>query len=149
MSSAEQRDAADKLAELRDDRDRWQARAVWAEGHTQTLGQELATLRLQLREAQAQLEAAAHAPDLRSDLERVAAERDAAREEVRGLQVRAEQAEGDARNATAKMRHHEAEASRWRAQVTIKNDTLIRTEAVVDALQIVILNLFREVRGDD
>ncbi|MGV2335052.1 MAG UNVERIFIED_CONTAM: hypothetical protein LVR18_13390 [Planctomycetaceae bacterium] len=71
------------------------------------------TLLQQRDDLQAQLEAAVHLPDLRSDLERVAAERDAAREEVRGLQVRAEQAEGDARQATAKMRHLERESARW------------------------------------
>ena len=61
------------------------------------LQQELAAAREQVSDLQAQLEAAVHAPDLSADLERIAAERDAAREQVRGLQVRAEQAEGDAR----------------------------------------------------
>ena len=172
-----QPDAAEELAALRDDRDRWQARAKQAEGRVATLTQDLAAatenrdavfrrihetendrdkwrrrvaeLERQVSDLQAQLEAAAHAPDLRGDVERVAAERDAAREEVRGLQVRAEQAEGDARQATAKMRHLEGEASKWRAQVTVKNDRLIRTEATVDALRSVILDLFERMRNDD
>ena len=158
-----QPDAADELAALRDDRDRWQARAKQAEGQASNLAKQLVGVRGELREKtqqwtdrvrqvsdlQAQLEAAAQSPDLRSDIERVAAERDAAREEVRGLQVRAEQAEGDARQATAKMRHHEGEASKWRAQVTVTKDQLLRAEAANDALQVVILNIIRELRNDD
>ena len=163
MSIREQQDAADELAALRDDRDRWQARAKQAEGQASNLAKQLVGVRGELREKtqqwtdrvrqvsdlQAQLEAAAQSPDLRSDIERVAAERDAAREEVRGLQVRAEQAEGDARQATAKMRHHEGEASKWRAQVTVTKDQLLRAEAANDALQVVILNIIRELRNDD
>ena len=53
MSSTEQQDAADDLAALRDDRDRWQARAVQAEGRVRTLGQELATARQQLQDRDA------------------------------------------------------------------------------------------------
>ena len=84
-----------------------------------------------------------------ADLERIAAERDAAREQVRGLQVRAEQAEGDARQAAAKMRHFEGEASKWRAQVTTKNDALLRSEAANDVLRSTILELFERLRNDD
>ena len=179
-----QPDAADKLAELREDRDRWQTRARQAEGRVATLTQELtavtanrdglgrrihetendrdkwrgrvteatgrvAELEQQVSDLQAQLEAAVHAPDLRGDLERVAAERDAAREEVRGLQVRVQQAEGDARQANGKLGHLEGEVTRWKAQVTVKNDSLLRAEAGNDVLQVVILNLFREVRGGE
>jgi hypothetical protein len=107
------------------------------------------TLLQQRDDLQAQLEAAVHLPDLRSDLERVAAERDAAREEVRGLQVRAEQAEGDARQATAKMRHLERESARWEAQAELKNSLLLKAEGAANALQVVIVNLFREVHSDD
>ena len=77
------------------------------------------------------------------------AERDAAREKVRGLQVRAEQAEGDARQANGKLGHVEGEAVRWKAQVTVKNDQLLRSEAAVDALRSVILDLFERLRNDD
>jgi hypothetical protein len=132
-----QPDAAEELAALSDDRDRWQTRGEAGRGQGCDVDAGMAdctTVRQRLQrgqqqaddagtlqcgcdrpaaatddstdsvgEAQAQLEAAVHLPDLRSDLERVAAERDAAREEVRGLQVRSEQAEGDARQATAKI----------------------------------------------
>ena len=156
-------DAAEELAALKDDRDRWQARAKQAEGRATSLARDvlavgaerdelqkqLAAAQIQLREATQQLEAAAHAPDLRGEVERVAAERDAAREEVRGLQVRAEQAEGDARQANGKLGHVEGEAVRWKAQVTVKNDQLLRSEAAVDALRSVILDLFERLRNDD
>ena len=194
----ENADLREKLAEIRDDRDKWQARAVQAEGRCTTLARDvfavgaerdeaqkqLTTAQIQLREAkqqlttaqgviacqsqrwgelqqqlanygrqvsdlQAQLEAAVHAPDLRGEVERVAAERDAAREEVRGLQVRAEQAEGDARQATAKMRHLEREAARWQAQAEVKNNTMLKAEGAVNALQVVIMNLVREVANHD
>ena len=113
------------------------------------LQQQLTNRVRQVNDLQAQLEAAVHAPDLSADLERVAAERDAARDEVRGLQVRVQQAEGDARQATAKMRHLEGEASKWKAQVTVKNDTLLRAEAANDALRSLILDLFERVSNDD
>lgn len=113
------------------------------------LQQQLSNRVRQVNDLQAQLEAAVHAPDLSADLERVAAERDAAREEVRGLQVRAEQAEGDARNAAAKLGNLNGEVVRLKAQVTTKTDTLLRAEAANDALQVVILNIIRELRNDD
>ena len=102
----------------------------------------------QVNDLQAQLEAAVHAPNLSADLERVAAERDAAREEVRGLQVRAEQAEGDTRNANARVNNLYGEVVRLKAQVTTKTDTLLRAEAANDVLRSVILDLFERVRGD-
>ena len=177
MSSREQQDAAEELAALRDDRDRWQTRAKQAEGRVATLTQDLATttanrdalgrrihetendrdkwrrrvaeLERQVADLQAQLEAAAHSPDLRSEVERVAAERDAAREEVRGLQVRAEQAEGDARQATVKMRHHEQKSARWEAYAQEKNNLLLKSEGAANALQLVIMNIVREVSSHD
>ena len=184
MSIREQQDAAEELAALRDDRDRWQTRAKQAEGKVATLTQEwqtaqryvsdcnevnnrlttqvstlqcgvdhlqqqLTTTQIQLREATQQLEAAAHSPDLRGDLERVAAERDAAREEVRGLQVRAEQVEGDARQASAKLRHIERESARWEAYAQEKNNLLLKSEGAANALQLVILNIVREVSNHD
>ena len=103
----------------------------------------------QVNDLQAQLEAAVHAPDLRGEVERVAAERDAAREEVRGLQVRSQQAEGDARQATAKIRHHEHAAARWQTQAESKNSLLLKAEGAVNALQVVIMNLVREVSNHD
>jgi chromosome segregation ATPase len=163
MSSREQQDAVDDLAALRDDRDKWQTRAKQAEGQANNLAQELVRVRGELREKtqqwtdrvrqvsdlQAQLEAAVHAPDLRGEVERVAAERDAAREEVRGLQVRSQQAEGDARQATAKIRHHEHAAARWQTQAESKNSLLLKAEGAVNALQVVIMNLVREVANHD
>ena len=113
------------------------------------LQQQLSNRVRQVNDLQAQLEAAVHVPDLSADLERVAAERDAAREEVRGLQVRTQQAEGDARQVAAKMRHFEGEASKWKAQVIVKNDTLLRAEAANDALRSLILDLFERVSNDD
>ena len=53
MSSKEQRDAVDELAAVKDDRDRWQTRAVQAEGRLKTMGQELATARQQLQDRDA------------------------------------------------------------------------------------------------
>ena len=44
MSSSKERDAVDELAELREDRDKWQTRAVQSEGRVKTLGQELAAM---------------------------------------------------------------------------------------------------------
>jgi chromosome segregation ATPase len=163
MSSREQQDAAEELAALRDDRDRWQTRAKQAEGQASNLAKQLVGVRGELREKtqqwservrqvsdlQAQLEAAAHLPDLRGEVERVAAERDAAREEVRGLQVRAQQAEGDARQANAKIRHHEHAAARWQAHAESKDSLLLKAEGAVNALQVAILNLVREVSNHD
>ena len=113
------------------------------------LQQQLTNRVRQVNDLQAKLEAAVHAPNLSADLERVAAERDAAREEVRGLQVRAEQAEGDARQANAKIRHHEHAAARWQAQAESKNSLLLKAEGAVNALQVVIMNLVREVSNHD
>ena len=48
-----QPDAAEELAALKDDRDKWQARAVQAEGRVKTLTQELATARQQLQDRDA------------------------------------------------------------------------------------------------
>ena len=48
-----QPDAAEKLAALKDDRDKWQTRAVQAEGRLKTMGQELATARQQLQDRDA------------------------------------------------------------------------------------------------
>jgi chromosome segregation ATPase len=131
------------LAAVTLERDEWKAGAEYQQEQATQLRQQVAaleaslgqvnewnkTLLQQRDELQQQLEAAVHLPDLRSDLERVAAERDAAREEVRGLQVRAEQAEGDARNAAAKMRHHEHAAARWEAYSQEKNNLLLRADA--------------------
>ena len=61
----------------------------------------------------------------------------------------AEQAEGDARNAAAKLGNLNGEVVRLKAQVTTKTDTLLRAEAANDALQVVILNIIRELRNDD
>ena len=44
MSNSKERDAVDELAELREDRDKWQTRAVQSEGRVKTLGQELAAM---------------------------------------------------------------------------------------------------------
>ena len=131
-----------RIHETENERDKWRGRVTEATGR-------VAELEGQVNDLQAQLEAAVHAPDLRGDLERVAAERDAAREEIRGLQVRAQQAEGDARQAAAKVGNLQAEVVRLKAQVTTKTDTLLRAEAANDALQVVILNIIRELRNDD
>lgn len=48
-----QETAAEELAALRDDRDRWRTRAVQAEGRLKTMGQELATARQQLQDRDA------------------------------------------------------------------------------------------------
>ena len=104
---------------------------------------------LQLREAEQQLEAAAHLPDLSADLERVAAERDAAREEVRGLQVRVQQAEGDARNATAKLENLQQQAGLMRQERLQHAEDAARLQAVVDALRSVVMDLFERLRNDD
>ena len=164
------------LAAMRDDRDRWQARARQAEGRVATLTQDLMQSQQQLvvageavmrqrqgwddlqqqltdrvrqvSDLQAQLEAAAHLPDLRGEVERVAAERDAAREEVRGLQVRAEQAEGDARNATAKLENLQQQAGLMRQERLQHAEDAARLQAVVDVLRSVILDLFERMRND-
>ena len=44
MSNSKERDAVGELAELREDRDKWQTRAVQSEGRVKTLGQELAAM---------------------------------------------------------------------------------------------------------
>ena len=146
MGIKEQHESLDELAALTDDRDRWQARAKQAEGRVATLTQELMRKHDDL---QAQLEAAVHAPDLRGDLERTARERDAAREEVRGLQVRAEQAEGDARNATAKLENLQQQAGLMRQERLQHAEDAARLQAVVDVLRSVILDLFERMRNDD
>ena len=170
MGIKEQHESLDELAALTDDRDRWQARAKQAEGRVITIGQELEQKhtytrqmerewaareqqlncqKQQIIDLQAQLEAAAHTPDRSAEVERLAAERDAAREEVRVLQVRVQQAEGDARNATAKMRHLERETAIWQTQAEDKTSLLLKEEGANNALQVVILTLFREVCSDE
>mgnify|MGYP006268172471 CR=1 FL=1 len=131
-----------RIHETENDRDKWRGRVTEATGR-------VAELEGQVNDLQAQLEAAAAPQPTPHDFERVAAERDAAREEARGLQVRAQQAEGDARQANAKIRHHEHAAARWQTHAESKNILLLKAEGAVNALQVVIMNLVREVSNDD
>ena len=103
------------------------------------------SLSQQVSDLLAQLEAAAVPQPTPHDFERLAAERDAAREEISGLQERVRQAEGGERLVAAKMRDLEREAARWKAQAEAKNDLLLKSEGANNALQIAIINVVREV----
>ena len=88
MSSKEQRDAVDELAAVKDDRDRWQTRAVQAEGRLKTMGQELATARQQLQDR----DAADQVPgneQLRQQITQLIAEREKLTQQLQAMEKQA------------------------------------------------------------
>ena len=81
--SQPQPDAADELAELRDDRDRWQARARQAEGRVATLTQDLIKADEQVNELQQQLTVAtADRNTFRADANRARDQLEIARQQL-------------------------------------------------------------------
>ena len=88
MSSGELQDAIYDLAALRDDRDKWQTRAVQAEGRLKTMGQELATARQQLQDR----DAADQVPgneQLRQQITQLIAEREGLKQQLQAMEKQA------------------------------------------------------------
>ena len=83
MSSSKERDAVDKLAELRKDRDKWQTRAVQSEGRVKTLTQDLIKADEQVNELQQQLAVAtADKNTFRADANRARDQLEIARQQL-------------------------------------------------------------------
>ena len=83
MSSSKERDAVDKLAELREDRDKWQARAKQAEGRASNLAKDLIKADEQVDELQQQLTVATADRDtFRADANRARDQLEIARQQL-------------------------------------------------------------------